>query len=91
MEQKEGYFSNFPISEENVKLLRAPRVNFVFPTQAKIFHHVDRGKDLITEKWSGPRKAFSFAIPLTEKLQCGLQEKKRGQTCQVLVQDLQEN
>lgn len=72
MEQKEGDFSNFPISEENVKLLKAPRVDFFFPTQAKTFHHVDRGKDLVTQAWSGARKAFSFAIPLTEKLQGGL-------------------
>ncbi|GAB1295177.1 Nucleolar RNA helicase 2 [Apodemus speciosus] len=85
VEQKEGAFSNFPISEETVKLLKARGVSFLFPIQAKTFHHVYSGKDLIAQARTGTGKTFSFAIPLIEKLQCGLQERKRGRAPQVLV------
>ncbi|CAH6789759.1 nucleolar RNA helicase 2 [Phodopus roborovskii] len=85
VEQKEGAFSNFPISEETVKLLRARGVNFLFPIQAKTFHHVYSGKDLIAQARTGTGKTFSFAIPLIEKLQAGLQDRKRGRAPQVLV------
>nr|BAB26817.2 unnamed protein product [Mus musculus] len=85
VEQKEGAFSNFPISEETVKLLKARGVNFLFPIQAKTFHHVYSGKDLIAQARTGTGKTFSFAIPLIEKLQGGLQERKRGRAPQVLV------
>lgn len=85
VEQKEGAFSNFPISEETVKLLKARGVNFLFPIQAKTFHHVYSGKDLIAQARTGTGKTFSFAIPLIEKLQGQLQEKKRGRAPQVLV------
>lgn len=85
MEQKEGAFSNFPISEETVKLLKARGVNFLFPIQAKTFHHVYSGKDLIAQARTGTGKTFSFAIPLIEKLQGGLQERKRGRAPQVTV------
>ncbi|XP_008830862.1 nucleolar RNA helicase 2 [Nannospalax galili] len=84
-EQKEGAFSNFPISEETVKLLKARGVNFLFPIQAKTFHHVYSGKDLIAQARTGTGKTFSFAIPLIEKLQGGLQDRKRGRAPQVLV------
>ncbi|KAL1787314.1 nucleolar RNA helicase 2 [Sigmodon hispidus] len=85
VEQKEGAFSNFPISEETVKLLKACGVNFLFPIQAKKFHHVYSGKDLIAQARTGTGKTFSFAIPLVEKLHGGLQDKKRGRAPQVLV------
>lgn len=85
VEQKEGAFSNFPISEETVKLLKARGVNFLFPIQAKTFHHVFSGKDLIAQARTGTGKTFSFAIPLIEKLQSGLQDRKRGRAPQVLV------
>ncbi|XP_040589250.1 nucleolar RNA helicase 2-like [Mesocricetus auratus] len=85
VEQKEEAFSNFPISEETVKLLRARGVNFLFPIQAKTFHHVYSGKDLIAQARTGTGKTFSFAIPLIEKLQDGLQGRKRGRAPQVLV------
>ncbi|XP_021507131.1 nucleolar RNA helicase 2 [Meriones unguiculatus] len=85
VEQKEGAFSNFPISEETVKLLKARGVSFLFPIQAKTFHHVYSGKDLIAQARTGTGKTFSFAIPLIEKLQSGLQDRKRGRAPQVLV------
>lgn len=85
VEQKEGAFSNFPISDETVKLLKARGVNFLFPIQAKTFHHVYSGKDLIAQARTGTGKTFSFAIPLIEKLQGGLQDRKRGRAPQVLV------
>nr|XP_004657939.1 nucleolar RNA helicase 2 [Jaculus jaculus] len=85
VEQKEGAFSNFPISEETIKLLKARGVNFLFPVQAKTFHHVYSGKDLIAQARTGTGKTFSFAIPLIEKLQGTLQDRKRGRAPQVLV------
>lgn len=85
VEQKEGAFSNFPISEETVKLLKARGVTFLFPIQAKTFHHVYSGKDLIAQARTGTGKTFSFAIPLIEKLQGEMQDRKRGRAPQVLV------
>ncbi|XP_006835901.1 PREDICTED: nucleolar RNA helicase 2 [Chrysochloris asiatica] len=85
VEQKEGAFSNFPISEVTIKLLKARGVNFLFPIQAKTFHHVYSGKDLIAQARTGTGKTFSFAIPLIEKLQGELQDRKRGRAPQVLV------
>ncbi|XP_032279702.1 nucleolar RNA helicase 2 [Halichoerus grypus] len=85
VEQKEGDFSNFPISEQTIKLLKARGVTFLFPIQAKTFHHVYSGKDLIAQARTGTGKTFSFAIPLTEKLQGELQDRKRGRAPQVLV------
>nr|XP_026250416.1 nucleolar RNA helicase 2 [Urocitellus parryii] len=85
VEQKEGAFSNFPISEETIKLLKARGVTFLFPIQAKTFHHVYSGKDLIAQARTGTGKTFSFAIPLIEKLQSELQDRKRGRPPQVLV------
>ncbi|KAM5237307.1 nucleolar RNA helicase 2 isoform 1-T1 [Ctenodactylus gundi] len=85
VEQKEGAFSNFPISEETIKLLKARGVTFLFPIQAKTFHHVYSGKDLIAQARTGTGKTFSFAIPLIEKLQGQLQDRKRGRAPQVLV------
>lgn len=85
VEQKEGAFSNFPISEQTIKLLKARGVTFLFPIQAKTFHHVYSGKDLIAQARTGTGKTFSFAIPLVEKLQGELQDRKRGRAPQVLV------
>ncbi|XP_037660179.1 nucleolar RNA helicase 2 [Choloepus didactylus] len=85
VEQKEGAFSNFPISEVTIKLLKARGVTFLFPIQAKTFHHVYSGKDLIAQARTGTGKTFSFAIPLIEKLQGELQDRKRGRSPQVLV------
>ncbi|XP_006889064.1 PREDICTED: nucleolar RNA helicase 2 [Elephantulus edwardii] len=85
VEQKEGAFSNFPISEVTIKLLKARGVNYLFPIQAKTFHHVYSGKDLIAQARTGTGKTFSFAIPLIEKLQGDLQDRKRGRPPQVLV------
>uniref|UniRef100_A0A8C8Z776 Nucleolar RNA helicase 2 n=1 Tax=Prolemur simus TaxID=1328070 RepID=A0A8C8Z776_PROSS len=85
VEQKEGAFSNFPISEETVKLLKGRGVTFLFPIQAKTFHHVYSGKDLVAQARTGTGKTFSFAIPLIEKLQGELQERKRGRSPKVLV------
>ncbi|CAD7666963.1 unnamed protein product [Nyctereutes procyonoides] len=64
VEQKEGAFSNFPIPEETIKLLKACGVTFLFPIQAKTFYHVYTGKDLIAQAGTGTGKTFSFAIPL---------------------------
>ncbi|NP_001397861.1 nucleolar RNA helicase 2 isoform 3 [Homo sapiens] len=85
VEQKEGAFSNFPISEETIKLLKGRGVTFLFPIQAKTFHHVYSGKDLIAQARTGTGKTFSFAIPLIEKLHGELQDRKRGRAPQVLV------
>ena len=68
-----------------VDLFTARGVNYLFPVQAKTFHHVYSGKDLIAQARTGTGKTFSFAIPLIEKLQSGLQERKRGRAPQVTI------
>ena len=78
MGQKEEASSNFPISEEMIKLLKARGVTFLFPIQAKMFHHVCRGKGLTAQAWTGTGKTFSLAVPLVEKLLGDLQDWKRG-------------
>uniref|UniRef100_A0A8C5W645 RNA helicase n=1 Tax=Microcebus murinus TaxID=30608 RepID=A0A8C5W645_MICMU len=85
VEQKEGAFSNFPISEETIKLLKGQGVTFLFPIQAKTFYHVYNGKDLVSQARTGTGKTFSFAIPLIEKLQGELQDRKTGRSPKVLV------
>ena len=85
MEQKERAFSNFPISEETTTVLKACGLTFLFPIQAKTFHHVYSGKDLIAQARTGTGKTFSFAIPLVEKLLGELQDQKRGSAPEVLV------
>ncbi|KAF6288468.1 hypothetical protein mRhiFer1_009180 [Rhinolophus ferrumequinum] len=84
-EQKEGGFSNFPISEETIKVLKACGVIFLSPIQAKTFHHVYSGRDLIAQAWAGTGKTSSFAIPLMEKLLGELQDQRGGRAPQVLV------
>lgn len=60
-------------------------MTFLFPIQAKTFHHVYSGKDLIAQARTGTGKTFSFAIPLVEKLLGELQDQKRGCAPEVLV------
>lgn len=71
------------MSDNMVNLFTARGVTFLFPIQAKTFHHVYSGKDLIAQARTGTGKTFSFAIPLIEKLQGELQDRKRGRAPQV--------
>ncbi|NXT30074.1 DDX21 helicase, partial [Syrrhaptes paradoxus] len=84
-EQKEGAFSNFPISKGTVQLLQARGVTYLFPVQVKTFDSVYSGKDVIAQARTGTGKTFSFAIPLIEKLQGDSQERRRGRSPKVLV------
>uniref|UniRef100_A0A8B9MUD8 Nucleolar RNA helicase 2 n=1 Tax=Accipiter nisus TaxID=211598 RepID=A0A8B9MUD8_9AVES len=84
-EQKEGAFSNFPISKGTVQLLQARGVTYLFPVQVKTFDPVYSGKDVIAQARTGTGKTFSFAIPLIEKLQGDSQERRRGRSPKVLV------
>ncbi|XP_038600031.1 nucleolar RNA helicase 2-like [Tachyglossus aculeatus] len=84
-EQKEGAFSNFSISQETIQLLKARGVTYLFPIQAKTFGHVSSGKDVIAQARTGTGKTFSFAIPLIEKLQRDLKDRKRGRLPKVLI------
>uniref|UniRef100_F7FNL3 RNA helicase n=1 Tax=Ornithorhynchus anatinus TaxID=9258 RepID=F7FNL3_ORNAN len=84
-EQKEGAFSNFPISEQTIRLLKDRGVTYLFPIQVKTFHHVYEGRDVVAQARTGTGKTFSFAIPLTEKLQRKREEQKRGYPPKVLV------
>ncbi|OWK06907.1 hypothetical protein Celaphus_00018604, partial [Cervus elaphus hippelaphus] len=61
-----------------IKVLKACGLTFLFPIQAKMFHHVYSGKDLIARVQTGTGKTFSFAIPLIEKLLGELQDQKRS-------------
>ncbi|XP_048801097.1 nucleolar RNA helicase 2-like [Lagopus muta] len=84
-EQKEGAFSNFPISKGTIQLLQARGVTYLFPVQVKTFHPVYSGKDVIAQARTGTGKTFSFAIPLIEKLQTDSEERRRGRSPKVLV------
>uniref|UniRef100_H0WJG8 Nucleolar RNA helicase 2 n=1 Tax=Otolemur garnettii TaxID=30611 RepID=H0WJG8_OTOGA len=77
--------SDFLLSNNTVNLFTGRGVTFLFPIQARTFHHVYSGKDLIAQARTGTGKTFSFAIPLIEKLQGELQDRKRGRSPQVLV------
>ena len=66
-------------------LFTARGVTFLFPIQAKTFHHVYSGKDLIAQAQTGTAETFSFAVPLVEKLLGELQDWKRGHAPQVPV------
>ncbi|XP_023602159.1 ATP-dependent RNA helicase DDX50 isoform X2 [Myotis lucifugus] len=84
-EQKEGAFSNFPISEETIKLLKGRGVTYLFPIQVKTFGPVYEGKDLIAQARTGTGKTFSFAIPLIERLQRNQETIKKSRSPKVLV------
>lgn len=71
------------MSDNTVNLFTARGVTFLFPIQAKTFHHVYSGKDLIAQARTGTGKTFSFAIPLIEKLLGELHDRKRGRAPQV--------
>lgn len=71
------------MDDNTVNLFTARGVTFLFPIQAKTFHHVYSGKDLIAQARTGTGKTFSFAIPLIEKLLGELQDRKRGRAPQV--------
>ncbi|XP_062436458.1 nucleolar RNA helicase 2-like, partial [Rhea pennata] len=84
-EAREGAFSNFPLSQTTVNLLKARGVKYLFPVQAKTFQPVYDGKDLIAQARTGTGKTFSFAIPLVEKLQSVSCDGRRGRAPKVLV------
>ncbi|NWH74384.1 DDX21 helicase, partial [Piaya cayana] len=84
-EAKEGDFSNFPLSENTINLLKARGVKYLFPVQVKTFQPIYDGKDVIAQARTGTGKTFSFAVPLIEKLQSVLQDGKRGRSPKVLV------
>ncbi|XP_051883357.1 nucleolar RNA helicase 2 isoform X1 [Pristis pectinata] len=85
LEQREGAFSNFRISQETIKLLKARGVTHLFPIQAQTFDHIYDGSDCVAQARTGTGKTFSFAIPLVEKLQLDLTEQRRGRPPKVLV------
>ncbi|XP_053926848.1 nucleolar RNA helicase 2 [Cuculus canorus] len=84
-EAKEGAFSNFPLSENTIKLLKARGVKYLFPVQVKTFQPIYDGKDVIAQARTGTGKTFSFAVPLIEKLQDVSQDVRRGRSPKVLV------
>uniref|UniRef100_A0A8C0JE79 RNA helicase n=1 Tax=Chelonoidis abingdonii TaxID=106734 RepID=A0A8C0JE79_CHEAB len=65
--------------------LTARGVTYLFPVQVKTFKHIYDGKDVVAQARTGTGKTFSFAIPLIEKLQGEMQERKRGRTPKVLI------
>lgn len=64
--------------------LTARGVEYLFPVQVKTFQPIYDGKDLIAQARTGTGKTFSFAIPLTEKLQSVSQDEKRGRSPKVI-------
>ncbi|NWR59102.1 DDX21 helicase, partial [Bucorvus abyssinicus] len=84
-EEREGDFSNFPLSENTINLLKARGVKYLFPVQVKTFQPIYDGKDVIAQARTGTGKTFSFALPLIEKLQSVSQDGRRGRAPKVLV------
>ncbi|KAK2512992.1 nucleolar RNA helicase 2-like protein [Columba guinea] len=84
-EAKEGAFSNFPLSQNTISLLKARGVKYLFPVQVKTFQPIYDGKDVIAQARTGTGKTFSFALPLVEKLQSVSQDGRRGRSPKVLV------
>ncbi|XP_038060997.1 nucleolar RNA helicase 2-like [Patiria miniata] len=68
-EEKEGAFQNFRISPKTIQLLKARKITYLFPIQAKTFNDVYDGHDVIAQARTGTGKTLSFALPLVEKLQ----------------------
>uniref|UniRef100_A0A7M4EFE5 RNA helicase n=1 Tax=Crocodylus porosus TaxID=8502 RepID=A0A7M4EFE5_CROPO len=65
--------------------LAARGVKYLFSVQAKTFQPIYDGKDIIAQARTGTGKTFSFAVPLIEKLQGDIKERKRGRPPKVLV------
>uniref|UniRef100_A0A8C9NFN4 RNA helicase n=1 Tax=Serinus canaria TaxID=9135 RepID=A0A8C9NFN4_SERCA len=84
-EAKEGAFSNFPLSQNTIKLLTARGIKYLFPVQVKTFQPIYDGKDVIAQARTGTGKTLSFALPLIEKLQSVSQDGRRGRAPKVLV------
>ncbi|XP_075010287.1 nucleolar RNA helicase 2-like [Calonectris borealis] len=84
-EAKEGAFSNFPLSQNTINLLKARGVKYLFPVQVETFQPIYDGKDLIAQARTGTGKTLSFALPLIEKLQSVSQDGRRGRSPKVLV------
>ncbi|XP_030909193.2 nucleolar RNA helicase 2-like [Melopsittacus undulatus] len=84
-EAKEGDFSNFPLSQNTVNLLKAQGVKYLFPVQVRTFQPIYDGKDVIAQARTGTGKTISFALPLIEKLQSVLLDGRRGRAPKVLV------
>ncbi|KAM4670121.1 nucleolar RNA helicase 2-like [Amazona ochrocephala] len=84
-EAKEGDFSNFPLSQNTINLLKAQGVKYLFPVQVRTFQPIYDGKDVIAQARTGTGKTISFALPLIEKLQSVMLDGRRGRTPKVLV------
>ncbi|XP_030342400.2 nucleolar RNA helicase 2-like [Strigops habroptila] len=84
-EAKEGDFSNFPLSQNTINLLKAQGVKYLFPVQVRTFQPIYDGKDVIAQARTGTGKTISFALPLIEKLQSILLDGRRGRAPKVLV------
>uniref|UniRef100_A0A8C3SVB2 RNA helicase n=1 Tax=Chelydra serpentina TaxID=8475 RepID=A0A8C3SVB2_CHESE len=76
---------NFSEASTLFDCLTARGVTYLFPVQVKTFKHIYDGKDVVAQAQTGTGKTFSFAIPLIEKLQGEMRERKRGRTPKVLV------
>uniref|UniRef100_A0A8C8AFM5 RNA helicase n=1 Tax=Otus sunia TaxID=257818 RepID=A0A8C8AFM5_9STRI len=74
-----------PFNETSLDCLTARGVKYLFPVQVRTFQPIYDGKDLIAQARTGTGKTFSFALPLTEKLQSDSQDGRRGRAPKVLV------
>uniref|UniRef100_A0A663N787 RNA helicase n=1 Tax=Athene cunicularia TaxID=194338 RepID=A0A663N787_ATHCN len=74
-----------PFNEMSLDYLTARGVKYLFPVQVRTFQPIYDGKDLIAQARTGTGKTFSFALPLTEKLQSVSQDGRRGRAPKVLV------
>ncbi|XP_071808776.1 nucleolar RNA helicase 2-like [Asterias amurensis] len=67
-EEKDGAFENFRVSAKTIQILKARKITYLFPIQAKTFNDVYDGHDVIAQARTGTGKTLSFVLPLNEKL-----------------------
>lgn len=69
-QEEEGYcdFSEFPISERTVTLLKSNGIVNLFPIQSLTYKHIYEGKDLIGRAMTGQGKTLAFVLPIVERM-----------------------
>jgi len=66
--KKEGNLDNFPICSATKEILRKNKMEYLFPIQAKTYHQIYEGNDLIGRERTGQGKTMAFALPTIERL-----------------------
>jgi len=82
---KKGSFSNFPLTEPTITILKKKGIDYLFPIQVAVFNHIYEGKDLVGRAKTGTGKTLSFVLPIVERLRKEPRSSARGRPPKVLV------